>query len=82
MSQAYVLAVTKNLKKATIIFDWFHIVKLLNEKLTHLRRELYRDATDMLQKKVLKGIRWLLLKRRDKLDESRNEHERLGKLWT
>lgn len=77
MSQAYILAVTKNLKKATIIFDWFHIVKLLNEKLTQLRRELYREATDMLQKKVLKGIRWLLLKRPDKLDESRNEHERL-----
>jgi len=52
-------------------------VKLLNDKLSQLRRDLYREATDQLQREVLKGIRWLLLKRSENLDEDRNELERL-----
>ena len=77
MSAAYYQAVTQNLPEAAIVFDWFHIVKLLNDKLSQLRRDLYREATDQLQRKVLKGIRWLLLKRSENLDEDRNELERL-----
>ena len=50
---------------------------LLNDKLSQLRRDLYREATDQLQREVLKGIRWLLLKRSENLDEDRNELERL-----
>lgn len=59
------------------MFDRFHVMKLLNEKLTELRRQLYREATDLLQKNVLKGIRWLLLKNPENLDEEQNEHGRL-----
>ena len=77
MSAAYYQAVTQNLPEAAIVFDWFHIVKLLNDKLSQLRRDLYREATDQLQREVLKGIRWLLLKRSENLDEDRNELERL-----
>lgn len=77
MSAAYYRAVTDNLSDATIVFDWFHIVKLLNEKLSQLRRELFREATDQMHKQVLKGTRWLLLKRAENLDEDRNEHQRL-----
>lgn len=76
MSQAYFQAVTENLPRAEIVFDWFHIVKLLNDKLTQLRRELYREATKM-GKQVLKGIRWLLLKRPEHLDDERDESQRL-----
>ena len=57
-------------------FDRFHVVKLFNEQLSELRRELYHEATK-LDKPVLKGTRWLLLKNPDNLDESRNERERL-----
>lgn len=77
MSAAYIAAVQKNLKNAVIVFDWFHIVKLLNDKLSELRRELYREATDKQQKNVLKGTRWLLLMRSERLDKSRNQHTRL-----
>ncbi len=77
MSAAYYQAVTQNLSEAAIVFDWFHIVKLLNDKLSQLRRDLYREATDQLQREVLKGTRWLLLKRSENLDEDRNEPERL-----
>jgi len=77
MSRAYFNAVSAHLPDAVLVFDHFHVIKLYNEKLTELRRELSREATDMLQKKVLKGTRWLLLKNRDKLDDSKREHERL-----
>ena len=64
MSKAYREAVSTHLSKAKIVFDRFHVVKLFNEKLSQLRRDLHREATEMLQKKVLKGTRWLLLKNR------------------
>lgn len=77
MSPAYQLAVKTHLPDAQIVFDRFHIVKLLNEKLSDLRRQLYRQATDDLHKEVLKGTRWLLLKHPDNLDLKRNERARL-----
>jgi transposase len=76
MSSAYYKAVCKNLPKAAHVFDRFHIVKLMNDKLTALRRQLHREAAD-LDKNVLKGTRWLLLKNPQNLDEDRNEHQRL-----
>jgi transposase len=77
MSPAYLQAVLTNLPGAKIVFDRFHVVKLYNEKLSELRRELYREATDRLHKDVLKGTRWLLLKNPENLDHSRHEHRRL-----
>lgn len=77
LSPAYSSAIRKNLPQSTLVFDRFHLVKLLNEHLTELRRELHREATDTLQKSVLKGIRWLLLKRSENLDDKRTERQRL-----
>lgn len=77
MSPAYISAVMKHLPGAVIVFDHFHVVKLFNDKLSDLRRDLYREAKDQLQKDVLKGTRWVLLKRPDHLDEKKGEKERL-----
>jgi transposase len=77
MSPAYIEAVMTNLPQATLVFDRFHVIKLFNDKLSNLRRELYREATDQLQKDVLKGTRWLLLKRPEHLDPQHNEPARL-----
>jgi transposase len=77
MSPAYIVAVTTHLPSATLVFDRFHVMKLYNEKLSQLRRSLYRQLKDTMQKKVLKGVRWLLLKRSENLDPARNEPERL-----
>lgn len=38
-------------------FNRSHLVKLLNEHLTELRRESYREATVQLHKQVLKRPR-------------------------
>jgi transposase len=77
MSAAYRTAVSTNLREAKIVFDRFHVMKLFNEKLSDLRRALYREATDVLQKKVLKGTRWLLLKASENLDEEKDERKKL-----
>jgi transposase len=78
MSQAYILAIAQHLPKAIHVFDRFHVVKLFNDKLSALRREVQREAETMLQKKVLKGTRWLLLKHPDNLDPKRKERQRLN----
>lgn len=78
MSAAYIAAVRDHLKNAVIVFDRFHIVKLYNDKLSDLRRELFREASEAMQKVVLKGTRWLLLKNPENLDDQRHEKERLA----
>jgi transposase len=77
MSPAYILAVAEHLPKALHVFDRFHVIKLFNDKLSALRREMQREAEGPLQKNVLKGTRWLLLKNPQNLDEQRNERQRL-----
>ncbi len=77
MSAAYRSAVSIHLPKAVIVFDHFHVVKLFNEKLSDLRRALYREATEVQHKEVLKGTRWLLLKNAENLDPEKDEKVRL-----
>src|SRR3954454_21135914 len=77
MSAAYRGAVSAHLPKATIVFDHFHVVKLFNEKLSDLRRDLHREATETMHKDVLKGTRWLLLKNPENLDAEKDEKSRL-----
>ena len=77
MSVAYRGAVSTQLPKAKIVFDRFHVIKLLNDKLSDFRRALYREATDVMHKEVLKGTRWLLLKNPENLDPKKGEKQRL-----
>jgi transposase len=77
MSAAYRSAVSTHLPEAKIVFDHFHVVKLFNEKLSDLRRALYREATEVMHKEVLKGTRWLLLKNSENLDAKKDEKKRL-----
>ena len=77
LSPASSAAIRKNLPNPQLVFDRFHRVKLWNEHLTDLRRELPREATDQLQKQVLKGTRWLLVKHAANLDPKRDERQRL-----
>jgi transposase len=76
MSAAYRGAVSAHLKKAVIVFDHFHVIKLFNDKLSDLRRSVYHRA-EADGKKVLKGARWLLLKNPENLDADKGEKGRL-----
>ena len=71
MSGAFQSAVTKNLPKAVIVFDPFHVVKLVNEKLDQIRRDLVREAAET-DKEYIKGTRWLLLKGAQNLSHKPN----------
>ena len=76
MSPAYVGAVQRHLPEAVLVFDRFHVVKLMNDKLSDIRRELQREA-DRSEKDVLKGTRWLLVRGSEKLEGREAERERL-----
>ena len=76
MAGGYVAAVMKHLWPTQLIFDRFHVVKLMNEKLTTLRREMYRELKDVQQRDVLKGVRWLLLKNPENLKQTARVDER------
>ncbi|MEO5335061.1 MAG: ISL3 family transposase [Magnetococcus sp. YQC-5] len=76
MGRAYIHAVRLNLPEATIVFDHFHVIKLFNEKLSQLRRDEHKKA-EAQDKDVLKGTRWLLLKKPRNLNDEHNEAERL-----
>ena len=71
MSQAYASAVARHLPGALIVFDRFHVMKLMNEKLDDLRRELVRQAESQDARVAIKGTRWLLLYRRDNLPKNK-----------
>ena len=77
MGKAYIRAVRENLPHIVHVFDHFHVVKLFNDKLSALRRELYHQAQADSDRKLLKGTRWLLLKNPENLDPKHNEMQRL-----
>ena len=76
MSAAYTRAVRENIRRAVHVFDHFHVIKLFNEKLSALRRQLFHELTAAGQR-LLKGVRWLLLKNPENLDASKKEPQRL-----
>jgi len=69
MWKPYRQAVRKKLPHAEIVADRFHVMKQLNHQMDLLRRALQKKAqkTDETLYEVLKGNRWLLLKKRSKL---------------
>jgi len=77
MAPAYLFAVAENLPDAVHVLDRFHVMKLYNEKLSDLRRQIQATAQTVEQKQVIKGTRWLLLKNAENLDDERQEHQRL-----
>jgi len=68
MSGAYAKSVREHAPHAVLTFDHFHIIKLMNERLDDLRRELVAGAGDGAAKKFIKGMRWLILKNRANID--------------
>lgn len=77
MSPAYIRAVRENLKNAAIVFDHFHVIKMMNEKISEFRRQLHNITVDKLGRSVLKGTRWLLLTARENLENKQKSVDRL-----
>ncbi len=72
ISTAYHDAVSIHLSEATIVYDHFQVIRLFNDELSNLRLWLYNRAVDE-HKKVLKGVRWLLLNLTENLDTQRDD---------
>ena len=64
MSEAYITAVTQQMPQAQIVFDRFHVQKLVNEALDETRREEWRRLREVDEQHAtkVKGLRWSLLK--------------------
>jgi transposase len=77
MGNAYISAVTKNLPNAKIVFDRFHVVKLVNETLNKLRIDVLHAASQE-DRRVLAGTKYILLRNEADLDDKKRE--RLGEL--
>jgi transposase len=59
MANGYTGAVKEHCLNATLVIDRFHVVKKLNEAVDEVRKEEWRQLEGD-QKKVVKGLRWLL----------------------
>jgi transposase len=85
MSNAYSAWVTEVLPHSEIIYDHFHVIKLMNERMDNLRRSTMNKLAEE-QKKELKGKRYLLLRNQEnrsneavrELKKLRFEFEYLG----
>jgi transposase len=62
MSKAYISVVTEMIPDATLIFDRFHVQRLVQNALDETRRDEVRAAETKEEGKVLKNTRWPLLK--------------------
>jgi transposase len=84
MSKSYQSGVRNNCRNAQIVFDKFHVMKIVNERVDAVRKgEFVRGTTDA--KKQLKGTIWLWRKNPSNLNEKEQAH--LGRidqeyLWT
>ena len=90
LSAAFTASVLENCPDAVHVFDHFHVVKLMNEKLDAIRREQYNMEKDINKRNVLKGTRYLLLgngndiydkKYRTRLDNALAMNEPLSKAY-
>ena len=72
MSNAYAAWIERVLPKAQVVYDHFHVIKLMNERMDALRRTTMNKLEEA-QKKALKGKRFLLLKNYESLKASAKE---------
>ena len=72
MWAAYAKLVRDHAPNAQILFDRFHIVRHLNDAVSAVRRELWRQLTAR-ERVTLKGTRWLLLKNPWNLNNDQKE---------
>ena len=62
LSAAFISSVSENCPDAVHVFDHFHVMKLMNDKLDEIRRVQYNMEKNINRRNVLKGTRYLLLK--------------------
>jgi transposase len=66
MHDPYVKVLKKHLPRAALVFDHFHVSKVIHDALDEVRRRLQRQLPTA-DRRVLKGQRYVLLRAREKL---------------
>jgi len=79
MSDAFINSVRNNAPKAVHIFDHFHVIKLMNEKLDDIRREVVNKEQDEERKKLIKGTRYILLANEENIRQNDKGAHKLDK---
>ena len=74
LSGAFIASVLENAPEATLVFDHFHVVKLMNNAVDSVRRTQYAVETDLNKRKIIKGTRWLLLQNGTDVMDSRHRN--------
>ena len=54
MSAAYIGSLLEHLPGVAVVLDHLHVVKLMNDRLTEVRRKFHRELQDKMGKSVLK----------------------------
>ena len=78
MSAAYVGAVTSRAPQAQVVFDRFHVQRLVQDALDEVRRAEVRALEGTGERQGLKKTRWALLKNQWNLSAA--EHQRLSEI--
>ena len=68
MANAYYSWFSEHFPKVSIVFDHFHVIKLMNDRLDHVRRRVTARLDDV-QQKQLKGLRFIFLRNNEDLPE-------------
>jgi transposase len=76
MSAAYIEAVTTRAPNARVVFDRFHVQRLVQDALDEVRRAEVRALEGREERQSLKQTRWALLKNQWNLSAA--EHQRLS----
>jgi transposase len=79
MGKSYISAVKKNLPNAKIVFDHFHVIKLVNDTLNKLRIDVYKAASDA-QKGIIVGMKYILLRNNEDVAKDGPKSDRLKAL--
>ena len=69
MANAYFTWFAEHFPQAQIVFDHFHVIELMNDKLDHVRRRVTAKL-DAVQKKQLKELRFIFLKNNEDIPEN------------
>ena len=66
MHNPYLAALRKHLPRAALVFDHFHVSKVVHDALDEIRRRIQRELSPA-DRKVIKGQRYVLLRARERL---------------
>ena len=68
MHDPYLAALRKHLPRAALVFDHFHVSKIVHDALDEIRRRIQRELSPA-DRKVIKGQRYVLLRARERLNK-------------